>query len=556
MPEEPTAAIRPKFSAVAAPVERPLPLWILYPLLFVAVYLSHWSLLRLPYFWDEAGYYIPAALDFFRTGSLVPHSTLTNAHPPLPSILLAGWWHIAGTAINGTRTFVCMVSAAALLGGFRLTRLLAGSMVAAIVTLLTAFYPVWFAQSTLAHADIFAATFTLWALSFYFERFLRPASWKQRTLVAVLFSLAALSKETAIITPLALGLWEVVGYVLPADRTLRSARISATWLSALLAPALPLALWYLYHFHKTGFIFGNPEFLRYNATANMSVSRVLVSLWHRIIHLTLHMNMFVPVVATVAALLMPLAGWGRHATRAHKPVLMALAVVLAGNAIAFSILGGALLTRYLLPMYPLVLLICVAIWQSRTDRTGRLLIGLTALTAAAFLSALWVNPPYAFAPEDNLTYRDMVVLHQQAVSLIAKQYPYATVLSAWPATAEMQYPDLGYTRAAIKVVPIDNFSEEQVRKAADEPGAYDTALVFSTKWAPAAGAVNLARASELTDARYFDFHHDLSPAEVAALLRGQVVWQGRRHGEWAAVLRFPRSVEARLQPPATRPNPL
>jgi hypothetical protein len=45
---------------------------MLYPLFFAAVYLSHLTLLRLPYFWDEAGYYIPAAWDFFRTGTLIP----------------------------------------------------------------------------------------------------------------------------------------------------------------------------------------------------------------------------------------------------------------------------------------------------------------------------------------------------------------------------------------------------------------------------------------------------------------------------------------------------
>ena len=69
---------------------------MLYPLFFVAVYLFHLRLLRLPYFWDEGGYYIPAAWDFFRTGTLIPQSTVTNAHPPLPSILLASWWHLSG----------------------------------------------------------------------------------------------------------------------------------------------------------------------------------------------------------------------------------------------------------------------------------------------------------------------------------------------------------------------------------------------------------------------------------------------------------------------------
>ena len=32
--------------------------------LFAALILLHLPLLRLPYFWDEAGYYIPAAWDF------------------------------------------------------------------------------------------------------------------------------------------------------------------------------------------------------------------------------------------------------------------------------------------------------------------------------------------------------------------------------------------------------------------------------------------------------------------------------------------------------------
>ena len=61
-----------------------IPLWMLYPLFFVAIYLSHYRLLRLPYFWDEAGYYIPAAWDFFRLGTLIPQTTTTNAHHPSP----------------------------------------------------------------------------------------------------------------------------------------------------------------------------------------------------------------------------------------------------------------------------------------------------------------------------------------------------------------------------------------------------------------------------------------------------------------------------------------
>ena len=526
---------------------------MLYPLFFAAVYLSHLTLLRLPYFWDEAGYYIPAAWDFFRTGTLIPVTTLTNAHPPLPSILLAVWWHLSGFVPSATRTFICMVSATALLAIYRLARCLLGIHAAIATTLLTALYPVWFAQSTLAHADIFAAAFTLWALSFYLESVNavavsatpcfaplshtssvppRPA-YAALLATAVLFSLAALSKETAIVTPVALALWEALLFL--RDRAIQSLRREHIgWLAALLSPILPLAAWYAYHFHRTGFIFGNPEYLRYNATANLDAHRIALCLYHRLLHLTLHMNLFVPVLCAAATLLLlPVI-----ATRARlpRPVLAAIAVVLLANWAAFSILGGALLTRYLLPMYPLVLLLCVAQWQVRVRRWYLL----AAFSAAAFLCGLWINPPYAFAPEDNLTYRNYIILHQRAVALIAQKWPQATVLTAWPATSELERPELGYTKRPIKAFAIQNFSFDELEEAANDPGDYDTALLFSTKWAPPPGAIDLAPGNSKADARYFDFHQDVLPAEAAAILHGDLVWQAAIGGEWVAVLRFPR----------------
>lgn len=519
-----------------------IPLGVLYPLFFVAVYLSHYTLLRLPYFWDEAGYYVPAAWDFFRTGTLIPQTTITNAHPPLPSIFLAAWWHLSGYVVSGTRTLVCMFSAAALLGLFKLARSLTNNAVAAVTVFLTAIYPVWYAQSTLAHADIFAAAFTLWGLAFYFDQPGTDQSKAQsQNLAAIMFSLSVLSKETAIVTPSALALWE--SFLWLRDRNTFSERRSHYgWIAAFLAPILPLAGWYAFHYHRTGFIFGNPEFLRYNATANLDSYRIALCLWHRLLHLTTHMNMFVPVFCTLAALFIPVNAASPSFIR--KVDLKAIAVILFANWIAFSVLGGALLTRYLLPMYPLILVVCVAAWHRHLRQWWMLAV----LCAAAFLAGIWINPPYAFAPEDNLTYRDMIVLHQQAAHLIERDYPKATVLTAWPATSELSRPEIGYTRTSIKTTPIQNFAIDQIQKAATDPGSYDTALIFSTKWEPPANQIDLGRRNQSTDAKYFDFHRDLSPAEVAALLHGEVVWQARRKGEWAAVLRFPRVVEALLQP--------
>ncbi len=532
---------------------------MLYPLFFVAVYLSHLRLLRLPYFWDEAGYYIPAAWDFFRTGALIPQSTVTNAHPPLPSILLAAWWHLSGFVVSGTRTLVCLIAAAALLGVFRFARSLAGTAVATVTVVLTAIYPIWFTQSTLAHADIFAAAFTLWGLAFYLEPSAvlgdhdatRISLLKNRLFAALMFSLASLSKETAIVTPAALALWEAVLLFRNRQRSSQTGsqtgsqtRSHALWIVALSAPLIPLLAWYAYHYHRTGFVFGNPEFLRYNATANLDAYRIALCLWHRLLHLTMHMNMFVPVLCTVAVVLIPVPSPQAAPPAIPKPQRAAIAVVLVANWIAFSILGGALLTRYLLPMYPLILLVCIVTWRRHLQRWWPI----AALSAAAFLAGIWINPPYAFAPEDNLTYRDMILLHQQAVRFIDRTYPAATVLTAWPATSELNRPEIGYTDHSIPTVAIQNFSFDQIEKAASDPGSYDVALVFSTKWAPPANRINLGRRNESADTRYFDFHRDLSPAEIAVLLHGEVVWQAHRRGEWAAVLHFPRIVEARLAP--------
>ena len=511
-----------------------LPLWLLYPLIFAAVCLSHWTLLRLPYYWDEGGYYIPAALDFYRSGTLIPH--FTNAHPPLPNVLLGTLWHIVGYHILATRIFVTAIAAAALLAVYSLTRKLLGTPAAIATTLLTAVYPIWFAQSSLAHADIFAAAFTLWAFDLCLSRPTESsnAAARQPLFVALLFTLAALSKETAIVQPAALAALELA-LLLRAWRTPALRRVHAKWLAALSFPLLPLVAWYAYHHHATGFTFGNPEYLRYNATANLNAAHILLTLRYRFQHLFWQRNIWLPLAMALACLLTR-----PRTNRPNQPlspsVLRTIAVLVLANWIAFSILGGAPLTRYLLPIYPLLLLVCVAVWRTRTRRWPLL----AALTAAAFLSALWLNPPTSFAPEDALTYRDMIVVHQDAIAYLNQNYPSATVLTAWPVSTDLFCPELGYTEHSFKVFPVEDFYTADIQKAAQHPADFDTALVFTTHFiAPSLRRYLLAHPHSRRGA---EFAHEriLTPNEIASLLGGNIVWQEDRNGEWAAIIRFPQ----------------
>src|SRR6516164_6524115 len=78
---------------------------------FLALCLLHAPLLLLPYFWDEAGYYIPAALDLSRHGLLVPQSTLPTGHTPLLSVFLAVVWRLFGFSPFTTRAALILVAA-------------------------------------------------------------------------------------------------------------------------------------------------------------------------------------------------------------------------------------------------------------------------------------------------------------------------------------------------------------------------------------------------------------------------------------------------------------
>lgn len=514
--------------------DAPFPLWMIFSIIFVGLYLTHFTLLRLPYYWDEAGYYIPAAWDFFRTGSLIPSTTLSNAHPPLPSVYLALWWKASGYFPEVTREAVLMVAAVGLLAVWRLANRVTGSAAVAFWTvLLTGLYPIWFAQSSLAHADIFAAACTLWGLVFAL-----PETKRKPSVAAAWFVAAALSKETAIVIPLALAgyrAWEAIR----TKDALRSALLrESAWLASC---ALPLAAWYGWHYAKTGFLFGNPEFLRYNAETTLTPLRVLAAFAHRLLHLFGHMNMFVPVLLTAAALMLAPRRdrGGRELPPFNPAVRNGIFLLLAVNAAEFSVLGGALLCRYLLPMFPLVLLLAVATMQRRV----RWWPALALLSAVAFVAGLFVNPPYGFAPEDNLTYAHVIRMHQAAIAQLNRQYPGATVLSAWPVTDELSKPELGYVRHPWDVFAIDDFSDAQIERAAEDPGRYSAALVFSTKFDPPP-LLALQTRNQAVEERYFGLHHDLSPNVIAHRLNGTVAWQASDDGMWAAVLRFNRQFEA------------
>jgi len=510
----------------------------LYALMFVVLMLLHAPLLRLPYFWDEAGYYIPAARDLLLNGWLIPHSTPSNAHPPLVMAWIALAWRVAGFAPVVTRTAMLAVAAFSLLGLFRLAHRVANTPVAIAAMLCTAIYPVFFTQSSMAHVDLAAGGFTFWGLLAFVED--RP--WRQ----AVWFSLAALAKETAILAPLALFGWLAMGHFLrrrwpdmmpPAERRTNALH--------LLVPALPLAGWYAFHLAKTGYFLGNPEFFRYNVAATLSPFRIPLALGLRLWQVFGYFGLWLLTVAGLLAMFRPArVRQGETRPRIAIWIQMAFLVVLLAYLGFMSAVGGAVLARYMLPVVPLA----VVVWMATLYRRVRYWRLIVAVVAIAFVAGLFTNPPYGFSLEDNLAYRDYIVLHVEADNFLAMRYPGARVLTAWPASDELSRPWLGYVREPFPVVRIEDFSAAQAARAAAAIGQFDVALAFSTKYQPEHPLLENWKWWQEIKEHYFGYHRDLLPQDMAGQIGGRVIFHKERSGQWVAVIAVEREENARTYP--------
>jgi hypothetical protein len=501
-----------------------------YALIFTGLFVTHLPLLRLPYFWDEAGYFIPAARDLLLTGSLIPQTTLSNAHPPLVMIWLAFWWKFSTFTPAVTRTAMLFIAAFALLGLWKLSREVANPAAAIATIVCTALYPVFFVQSSLAHLDMMAAALTLWGLAMYIER--RPVA------TIVFFALAPLAKETAIVTPLALFAWEFICPLLNrgGNRSETLCLSGGNKLRAFffLLCLLPLAGWFVYHHHRTGFYLGNPQYLRYNLQATLSPLRIVLAMLIRLWHILGYLNLFVLTLAAAYVMGRSPRAESDGSQRPRIPIRVQLvfAVVIAATVVALSALGGAVLARYMLPVYPLVILLCV----STLRRRMRHWVWWIALTCAAFVFALLTPPPYRIAPEDTLLYRDYIILHKLAADNLSAHYRQARVLTAWPVSDELTRPFLGYVKQPLPVVRVENFSGPEMAMAAQATDEFDVVLLFSTKWEPPHPLVRAVPFGKELQRLFFDYHEDLAPPFAANLLGGRVVRYWNRDNEWVAII--------------------
>jgi len=238
---------------------------------------------------------------------------------------------------------------------------------------------------------------------------------------------------------------------------------------------------------------------------------------------------------------------GEERKRISLDVQFSFLAIIAAYVVAMAVVGGAVLARYMLPVVPLVIIL----WVSTLRRRVRLWRVIIAIVALAFVNALFINPPYGFSIEDNLAYRDYILLHQQAEDYVEARYPMARVLTAWPASDELTHPYLGYVTRPMRVFRIEDFTVEQLMAASEVRSNFDVALVFSTKYEPPHSWFERWPQWQQWKAEFFGYHRDVPPAAAAQILGGQLVYNDLRNGQWVGVIETNQIQEALAIPKQT-----
>jgi hypothetical protein len=523
---------------------------------FASLSVLHYPLLRLPYFWDEAGYYIPAALDFCRSWLLIPQGTLPTGHTPLVMVYLALAWRVFGFSPVVTRAAMILVAAATIVALYALARRVAMREAAIWSVVLLALSPMFFAVSSLVYLDLPAALFTTLAVLALLER--------RMLMFAVAASLAVLTKETAVVLlPVA---WVYGWQKVRAQRAVpphaaagaalaRQAPALRVWL-ALVAPLVALGGWTLYYHHVTGYWTGNAEYLQYNLYSTLVPGRIFWSLLRRLYEVFL--GGFNWLLVAGAALGLWRGGNSHRGTQAQRTAralpqqrntepqspqehagekahlfrdFVWLAVGLSVMyLLMLSVVGGAILPRYLLPIFPSFFLVLVVfIWRL----PKALARGICGAALVCFVGAWFLNPPYPFPYEDNLAYADFIRLHQQAAQFLELRPRGERILTAWPASDELARPFLGYVAKPLRVVPLEGFTARDFDRVAAD--SFDVLCLYSRKWEPLDNWLAWFPYFQKVQARYFDYAPQIAEETLVTRYGLQLAAGFERRGQWVRI---------------------
>lgn len=387
--------------------------------LFFLFKLNH---LHLPYFWDELGVYSRAALQMFdHQISLLPNAIppeLSRGHPLLCAAIFAIGYRILGPQVWAGHLVALLWSCGLLLLLYRLARYLFDHKTALLACALLAVQPVFIAQSSMVLPEIMLAFFCTAAIYAYLqERF---------GLVALCSSLAILTKETAVVLPVSLGL--------PILLTMLRNGISRKKLTELGLTSVPLFVWGIFLLiqkMQNGWFF----FPLHTGYVSFSLQDIIPRISYYLSFLGKGQGRYLWTVVTIVASVLFLRNNGRvlkekaAAFIASEPerspvmiILLYIAVALAVSALNFH------LARYILLVMPVLCCLIAAqlMYLINNFKTARLHYLLVPFLAVSF----FYYKGDIFTIDADMGYADIVAAQKEIVTRLNQQADASAIIGA------------------------------------------------------------------------------------------------------------------------------
>jgi hypothetical protein len=342
--------------------------------------------------------------------------------------------------------------------------------------------------------------FTSLALLLFLQNHLRASAVACLALVLV--------KETGAIVPAVFALW------LARERRWRD----AAWF---VLPFFALAGWVAVLKRATGHWAGNADFAEYNVWTPLHPVRIVATVARRFYFLFVANFHWVGTAAAVWA-------W-RHTPLFRSRNWRVCGAVVAAHLVFFSLMGGAVLNCYLLPALP-ILFGAFAAALSVLGRTPKRIAAVLLLGGMG--ASNWINPPYPFPFEENLAFTDFLRLHRDAADYIQHWYADPLVQSAWPMTAELSRPELGFTPRPLRVHNLPDMSLASI-SAIDWRKA-QIVVVFSRSWDPRGSFAGALPFRGLLD-RLYGFVPNVTQEEARARVPFPVEATFQRRGQWVDI---------------------
>ncbi|MGH9344874.1 MAG: hypothetical protein ACRD19_14075 [Terriglobia bacterium] len=206
--------------------------------------------------------------------------------------------------------------------------------------------------------------------------------------------------------------------------------------------------------------------------------------------------------------------------------------LIAVYILMLSVVGGAILPRYMLPVFPAFYVLAVAFIFSLPKPAAR---SVCCIALACFVASWFINPPYPFPYEDNLSYATFIRLHERAATYLESLPGNPVILTAWPATDELRQLALGYVRRPLRVASVDDFTPECF---AHVP-RFDMLYLYSRKWEPSHNLLTAFGPLRAISRRFYDYQPAAQPGELAARFHLKLIKEFNRRGQWVKIYRRP-----------------